>query len=80
MKFGGFFQLPRAAWQSKHERYGDRLAQITHGDRLGFDTAWLADLHFFPEFSVMSSPLIVAAAAAQHTQRLRLGWSSACCL
>jgi alkanesulfonate monooxygenase SsuD/methylene tetrahydromethanopterin reductase-like flavin-dependent oxidoreductase (luciferase family) len=30
-------------------------------------------LHFFPEFSVMSSPLIVAAAAAQHTQRIWLG-------
>jgi alkanesulfonate monooxygenase SsuD/methylene tetrahydromethanopterin reductase-like flavin-dependent oxidoreductase (luciferase family) len=73
MKFGFFFQLPRAPWQSEHERYGDTLAQIMHGDRLGFDTAWLAELHFFPEFSVMSSPLIVAAAAAQHTQRIRLG-------
>ena len=40
---------------------------------MGFDTAWLAELHFFPEFSVMSSPLIVAAAAAQRTQRIRLG-------
>jgi alkanesulfonate monooxygenase SsuD/methylene tetrahydromethanopterin reductase-like flavin-dependent oxidoreductase (luciferase family) len=73
MKFGFFFQLPRAPWQSERERYSDTLVQITHGDRLGFDTAWLAELHFFPEFSVMSNPLIVAAAAAQHTQRIRLG-------
>jgi alkanesulfonate monooxygenase SsuD/methylene tetrahydromethanopterin reductase-like flavin-dependent oxidoreductase (luciferase family) len=73
MKFGVFFQLPRAPWQSERERYGDTLGQITHGDRLGFETAWLAELHFFPEFSVMSSPLIVAAAAAQHTRRIRLG-------
>jgi alkanesulfonate monooxygenase SsuD/methylene tetrahydromethanopterin reductase-like flavin-dependent oxidoreductase (luciferase family) len=73
MKFGFFFQLPCAPWQSEHERYDDTLAQITHGDHLGFDTAWLAELHFFPEFSVMSSPLIVAAAAAQLTQRIRLG-------
>ena len=73
MKFGFFFQLPCAPWQSERERYGDTLAQIEHGDRLGFDTAWLAELHFFPEFSVMSSPLIVAAAAAQRTQRIRLG-------
>jgi alkanesulfonate monooxygenase SsuD/methylene tetrahydromethanopterin reductase-like flavin-dependent oxidoreductase (luciferase family) len=73
MKFGFFFQLPCAPWQSEPERYGDTLAQITHGDHLGFDTAWLAELHFFPEFSVMSSPLIVAAAAAQHTQRIRMG-------
>jgi hypothetical protein len=73
MKFGFFFQLPCAPWQSDQERYRDTLAQIKHGDHLGFDTAWLAELHFFPEFSVMSSPLIVAAAAAQHTQRIRLG-------
>jgi alkanesulfonate monooxygenase SsuD/methylene tetrahydromethanopterin reductase-like flavin-dependent oxidoreductase (luciferase family) len=73
MKFGFFFQLPCAPWQCERERYHETLAQIEHGDRLGFDTAWLAELHFFPEFSVMSAPLIVAAAAAQRTQRLRLG-------
>lgn len=73
MKFGFFFQLPCAPWQSERERYADTMAQIEHGDRLGFDTAWLAELHFYPEFSVMSSPLIVAAAAAQRTQRIRLG-------
>ncbi len=73
MKFGFFFQLPCAPSQSETGRYRDTLAQIEHGDALGFDTAWLAELHFFPEFSVMSSPLIVAAAAAQRTQRIRLG-------
>jgi alkanesulfonate monooxygenase SsuD/methylene tetrahydromethanopterin reductase-like flavin-dependent oxidoreductase (luciferase family) len=73
MKFGFFFQLPCAPEQAERERYRDTLAQIVHGDQLGFDTAWLAELHFFPEFSVMSSPLIVAAAAAQRTQRIRLG-------
>ena len=73
MKFGFFFQLPCAPSQSERQRYSDTLAQIEHGDQLGFDTAWLAELHFFPEFSVMSSPLIVAAAAAQRTQRIRLG-------
>ena len=73
MKFGFFFQLPCAPSQSERARYRDTLAQIEHGDRLGFDTAWLAELHFVPEFSVMSSPLTVAAAAAQRTKRIRLG-------
>jgi len=73
MQFGFFFQLPCAPWQSERQCYGETLAQIEHGDRLGFNTAWLAELHFFPEFSVMSSPLIVAAAAAQRTQGIRLG-------
>jgi len=73
MKFGFFFQLPCASWQAESDRYRDTLAQIEHGEALGFDTAWLAELHFYPEFSVMSSPLIVAAAAAQRTRRIRLG-------
>ena len=73
MKCGFFFQLPCAPWQSEPERYRDTLAQIEYGDRLGFATAWLAELHFAPEFSVMSAPLMVAAAAAQRTQRIRLG-------
>lgn len=73
MKFGFFFQLPCAPEQNERQRYQDTLAQIEHGDRLGFETAWLAELHFVPEFSVMSAPLIVAAAAAQRTKRIRLG-------
>jgi alkanesulfonate monooxygenase SsuD/methylene tetrahydromethanopterin reductase-like flavin-dependent oxidoreductase (luciferase family) len=73
MTFGVFFQLPCAPWKADQEHYGDTLAQITHGDHLGFDTAWLVELHFFAEFSVMASPLIVVATAAQHTQRIRMG-------
>ena len=73
MKFGLFYQLPCTPWQSERERYRDTLAQIEHGDHLGFDTAWLAELHFVPEFSIMSAPLVVAAAAAQRTSRIRLG-------
>ncbi len=73
MKFGFFFQLPCAPQQTERARYRDTLAQIEHGDRLGFDTAWLAELHFYPEFSVMSAPLIVAAAAAQRTAQIRFG-------
>ena len=71
MRFGFFFQLPCASGQSERGRYRDTLAKIEHGNRLSFDTAWLAALHFVPEFSVMSSPLTVAAAAAERTKRTR---------
>ena len=73
MKFGFFFQLPCAPQQTEPERYRETLAQIEHGDRLGFNTAWLAELHFYPEFSVMSAPLMVAVAAAQRTRQIRFG-------
>ncbi len=73
MKFGLFYQLPCADDQSDATRYQETIEQIRHGDRLGFDCAWLAELHFYKPFSIMSSPLIVAAAIAQKTRDIRLG-------
>jgi len=73
MKFGLFYQLPCAATQDAAARYQETLEQIVYAEALGFNTAWLAELHFNPSFSVMPAPLIVAAAAAQRTTRIRLG-------
>ncbi len=73
MRFGFFDQLPRADWQSERQRYRDILAQIELGDQLGFQTAWLGELHFIPSISCLASPLMILAAAAQRTQRIRLG-------
>jgi alkanesulfonate monooxygenase SsuD/methylene tetrahydromethanopterin reductase-like flavin-dependent oxidoreductase (luciferase family) len=73
MRFGFFDQLPRADWQSESQRYQDILTQIELGDKLGFNTAWLGELHFIPSISCLPSPLMILAAAAQRTQRIRLG-------
>jgi alkanesulfonate monooxygenase SsuD/methylene tetrahydromethanopterin reductase-like flavin-dependent oxidoreductase (luciferase family) len=73
MRFGFMDHLPCAEWQSEGRRYQDILAQIELGDQLGFHTAWLAEIHFFPAVSRLASPLTVLAAAAQRTQRIRLG-------
>ena len=40
---------------------------------LGFDTVWLGELHFSRGFSILADPLMVLAAAAQRTSRMRLG-------
>ena len=73
MRFGFFDQVPRADWQSEQQRYQEILAQIELGDQLGFQTAWLGELHFIPSISCLASPLMILAAAAQRTQRIRLG-------
>jgi alkanesulfonate monooxygenase SsuD/methylene tetrahydromethanopterin reductase-like flavin-dependent oxidoreductase (luciferase family) len=73
MRFGFFDQVPRADWQSERQRYQEILAQIELGDQLGFQTAWLGELHFIPSISCLASPLMILAAAAQRTHRIRLG-------
>jgi alkanesulfonate monooxygenase SsuD/methylene tetrahydromethanopterin reductase-like flavin-dependent oxidoreductase (luciferase family) len=73
MRFGFFDQLPCASGFSEQQRYRDIMAQIELGDDLGFDTAWLGELHFSRAFSILADPLMVLAAAAQRTTRIRLG-------
>ena len=73
MKFGVFYQMPCAEHQQPAARYRDTIAQVQLADELGFDSAWLAELHFNPRFSVMSAPLMVAAAMAQTTSRIKIG-------
>ena len=73
MRFGFFDQLPCASGHSERQRYRDIIAQIELGDVLGFDTAWLGELHFSRPFSILAAPLMVLAAAAQRTTRIRLG-------
>src|SRR5439155_8131539 len=73
MRFGFFDQLPCAAGFTEQQRYQHILAQIELGDAVGFDTVWLGELHFSRGFSILSDPLMVLAAAAQRTSRIRLG-------
>src|SRR5262245_3937771 len=73
MRFGFFDQLPCASGFSERQRYQDIMAQIELADAIGLDTAWLGELHFSRAFSTLADPLMVLAAAAQRTRRIRLG-------
>jgi len=73
MEFGVFYQLPCAVDQTPAARIQDTIAQCQLADELGFDAAWLAELHFNPRFSVMPAPLMIGSAIAQATKRIRIG-------
>ena len=73
MQFGVFYQVPCADHQTPAARYADVLAQVNLADALGYDLAWLAELHFARRFSVMPAPLLMAAALSQTTRRIMLG-------
>ena len=73
LKFDIFYQLPEAADQITTERYRELIAEAAEADRLGFNTVWLAEVHFAPRFSVMPTPLMLLAAIAERTTNIRLG-------
>jgi len=73
VKFGLFFQAPEAEGQSHAERYAEMFELIAFGEELGFDVAWMAELHFGGAFSLLSSPLMMVPAIAARTKRIRIG-------
>ncbi len=73
MKFDLFYQLPQADSQEPARRYRELIEEAVEADRLGFDTLWLAEVHFAPRFSLMPAPMMILAAIAERTRRLRLG-------
>jgi alkanesulfonate monooxygenase SsuD/methylene tetrahydromethanopterin reductase-like flavin-dependent oxidoreductase (luciferase family) len=47
--------------------------EIVAADRLGFDTAWLAEHHFSTEYGIMPDVWVYAGHLAAVTERIRLG-------
>ena len=72
MQFGAFWQVPGFIGSSVARRHWETIEQITLADKLGFETAWLAESVFFPG-RPLSNPLMVASAAAQHAPTIRFG-------
>lgn len=50
------------------------MEQTEAADRLGYDSVWFAE-HHFSEYGILTSPQMLLAAAAQRTERIRLGVS-----
>jgi alkanesulfonate monooxygenase SsuD/methylene tetrahydromethanopterin reductase-like flavin-dependent oxidoreductase (luciferase family) len=72
MRFGLFWQTPGAEPSDMARRHWETIEEITLGEQLGFESAWLAESVFYPT-RPMSNPLMVAIAAAQRTERIRFG-------
>ena len=51
------------------------LTQCVYADEVGYDSVWLADQRFFPEYSCSPAPELLAAALSQRTRRVRIGFA-----
>lgn len=54
-------------------RMRELLDQAALADELGYNTLWISEIHFQPQFSLLSAPYVVLGAFTQRTRRLRLG-------
>ena len=73
MEFGLFHEFQRSPETSEAEAFAQSFAIVDAAERWGLDAMWLAELHFAPDRSVLASPLILAAAIAQRTRRMKIG-------
>ena len=73
MEFGMFHEFQALPGETAAQSFANSLAQVDAAERWGLDAMWLAELHFAPDRSVLASPLILAAAIAQRTRRMKIG-------
>ena len=73
MKFGLFHEFPCHGDLSQREVFAESFELVDEAERLGTDGIWLAEYHFLPQRSVLSSPVTIATAIAARTKRVRIG-------
>ncbi len=73
MEFGLFTEFESPAGMSLATAFDESLAQMKAAEEFGLDAVWLAEIHFQKDRSVLASPLVVAAALAACTRRIKIG-------
>lgn len=73
MHFGIFMEFGSRPGVAEAESFREGFRLVDAAEAEGLDGVWLAELHFNPARSVLSSPLVVASAIAARTRRLRIG-------
>src|SRR3974390_3952327 len=73
MEFGLFHEFQKSQDTSEAEAFSQSFALVDAAEQWGLDAMWLAELHFAPDRAVVASPLILAAAIAARTRRIKIG-------
>lgn len=76
MEIGVFQLLPRGRAASDREVIEQGLWEVDFAERHGFESVWVTE-HHFSGFGMVSAPSVYAAAIAQRTKRIRIGYGVA---
>lgn len=72
MRLGVFHLMSTPPWTNAHDVIAQHIEQVVEADRLGFDTAWVAE-HNVRDYALGGSISVTMAAMAQATKRIRIG-------
>ena len=73
MHFGTFMEFGTRPGGNHAEAFREGFTHAATAEAEGLDSVWLAEFHFMPDRSVLSSPIGVAGALAAATTRVRIG-------
>ncbi|MCZ6889541.1 MAG: LLM class flavin-dependent oxidoreductase [Gammaproteobacteria bacterium] len=73
MQFGMFMEFQSRPGTTEADAFREGFDLVDAAEAWGLDSVWLAEFHFVPKRSVLSSPIVIAGAIAARTQRLRIG-------
>jgi alkanesulfonate monooxygenase SsuD/methylene tetrahydromethanopterin reductase-like flavin-dependent oxidoreductase (luciferase family) len=73
MEFGSFMEFHTRQGRSQADAFRESFAHVDQAEEQGLDAVWLAESHFQPERAVLSSPMVIAAAIAGRTKRVKVG-------
>jgi len=73
MHFGMFMEFGFREGGDSARAFAEGFDLVDAAEAWGLDCAWLAEFHFNPARSVLSSPMLTATAIASRTKRLRVG-------
>ncbi len=73
MHFGMFMQFETRPGGTQASSFAEGFELVDAAESCGLDGAWLAEMHFTPDRSVLSSPITIASSIATRTRRLRIG-------
>ena len=73
MDFGIFLDFSLRPGTTQEEAFRESFELVDLAEETGLDTVWLGEMHFNPNRSVLSAPIVVASAIASRTKRLKVG-------
>jgi alkanesulfonate monooxygenase SsuD/methylene tetrahydromethanopterin reductase-like flavin-dependent oxidoreductase (luciferase family) len=73
MNFGFLTECYVREGKSHTAAFDDTFEQIAAAEALGLDSVWIVEQHFRPWASILPSPMVMAAAVAARTSRMRIG-------